>query len=41
MLILSLSTIKFHVSSILSKLGATARTASVRLALHHKLVADC
>jgi NarL family two-component system response regulator LiaR len=36
-LVLSLSTVKFHVSSILSKLQATSRTEAVTLALKHKL----
>lgn len=34
----SQSTIKFHVSSILSKLGAAGRTEAVAVALHHHLV---
>ena len=34
----SQSTIKFHVSSILSKLGAAGRTEAVAVALHHRLV---
>lgn len=37
-LILSISTIKFHVSSILSKFGATNRAEAVVLALQHHLV---
>jgi NarL family two-component system response regulator LiaR len=37
-LIVSRSTVKFHVSSILSKLGADSRTEAVALALQHKLV---
>jgi NarL family two-component system response regulator LiaR len=37
-LTLSHSTIKFHVSSILSKLGASSRTEAVSLALQHRLV---
>ena len=37
-LTLSHSTIKFHVSSILSKLGAASRTEAVSLALQHRLV---
>jgi NarL family two-component system response regulator LiaR len=37
-LVVSRSTVKFHVSSILSKLGATSRTEAVSLALQHKLV---
>ena len=37
-LVVSRSTIKFHVSSILSKLGASTRTQAVTLALQNKLV---
>jgi two-component system, NarL family, response regulator LiaR len=37
-LVVSISTAKFHVSSILSKLGAATRTEAVALALQHKLV---
>lgn len=37
-LVISVSTSKFHVSSILSKLGATSRTEAVAIALQHKLV---
>lgn len=37
-LVVSRSTVKFHVSSILSKLGAASRTEAVALALNHKLV---
>lgn len=37
-LIVSLSTVKFHVSSILSKLGAASRTEAVSIALHQDLV---
>lgn len=37
-LVLSRSTVKFHVSNILSKLGATSRTEAVALALQHHLV---
>jgi len=37
-LVISISTAKFHVSSILSKLGAATRTEAVALALQHKLV---
>jgi len=37
-LVVSVSTARFHVSSILSKLGATTRTEAVALALQHKLV---
>lgn len=39
-LVVSLSTVKFHVSSILSKLQAATRSEAVRLALQHKLVTD-
>lgn len=37
-LVVSESTVKFHVSNILSKLGATSRTEAVTLALRHHLV---
>jgi NarL family two-component system response regulator LiaR len=37
-LVVSRSTVKFHVSSILSKLGAETRTEAVSLALQHKLI---
>jgi NarL family two-component system response regulator LiaR len=37
-LIVSRSTVKFHVSNILSKLGVTSRTKAVALALRNKLV---
>lgn len=39
-LVVSLSTVKFHVSSILSKLQAATRSEAVRLALQHKLVPE-
>jgi NarL family two-component system response regulator LiaR len=37
-LIVSRSTVKFHVSNVLSKLGAASRTEAVSLALKHNLV---
>jgi NarL family two-component system response regulator LiaR len=37
-LVVSRSTVKFHVSSILSKLGVSSRTEGVALALQNKLV---
>ncbi len=37
-LTLSQSTVKYHVSSILAKLGAASRTEAVSLALQHRLV---
>ena len=37
-LIVSHSTVKFHVSNILSKLGVTSRTEAVAMALKHNLV---
>jgi NarL family two-component system response regulator LiaR len=37
-LMISRSTVKFHVSNVLSKLGASSRTEAVSLALQHNLV---
>lgn len=37
-LVLSRSTVKFHVSNVLSKLGASSRTEAVSVALQHDLV---
>ena len=37
-MVVSRSTIKFHVSNVLSKLGVTSRTEAVSLALKHNLV---
>ena len=37
-LVVSRSTVKFHVSSILSKLGASNRTEAVSIAVQHKLI---
>lgn len=37
-IIVSQSTVKFHVSNILSKLGVTGRTEAVALAVKHHLV---
>ena len=37
-LVISISTVKFHVSSILSKLGVTSRTEAVAVAYQNKLV---
>jgi NarL family two-component system response regulator LiaR len=39
-MIVSLSTVKFHVSNILQKLGATTRTEAVSLAVEKRLVAS-
>ena len=36
-LVMSRSTVKFHVSNILSKLGVASRTEAVSLALRHDL----
>jgi NarL family two-component system response regulator LiaR len=37
-LVVSRSTVKFHVSNILMKLGATTRTEAVAMAIHQKMV---
>jgi NarL family two-component system response regulator LiaR len=37
-LVVSRSTVKYHVSNVLSKLGASGRTEAVSLALQHDLV---
>lgn len=39
-LVVSRSTVKFHVSSILGKLGVQSRTEAVAYALQHRLVTD-
>ncbi|MBC8170892.1 MAG: response regulator transcription factor [Anaerolineae bacterium] len=39
-LIISSSTVKNHVSSILSKMGTTSRTQAVALAVEHRLLGD-
>jgi NarL family two-component system response regulator LiaR len=36
-LVIGRSTVKFHVSSILTELGASTRTEAVALALQHRL----
>jgi NarL family two-component system response regulator LiaR len=38
-LVISSSTVKNHVSSILSKMGTTSRTQAVALAVEHKILA--
>ena len=37
-LVVSLSTVKYHVSGVLSKLGVKSRTEAVALAVQHNLV---
>ncbi len=37
-LVISLSTVKTHVSSVISKLGAASRTEAATLAVRHRLV---
>jgi NarL family two-component system response regulator LiaR len=37
-LVVSRSTIKYHVSNVLSKLGVASRTEAVSLALKHDLI---
>jgi NarL family two-component system response regulator LiaR len=39
-LVVSISTVKYHVSGILSKLGAANRAEAVAMALQHRLVAS-
>jgi NarL family two-component system response regulator LiaR len=39
-LVISSSTVKNHVSSILAKLGTTSRTQAVALAVEHRIVSD-
>jgi NarL family two-component system response regulator LiaR len=39
-LVLSRSTVNFHVSNVLDKLDVTSRTAAVRIALRHRLVPE-
>ena len=39
-LMISVATVKFHVRSILSKLGVTSRTVAVTLAWQQKLVSQ-
>ena len=36
---LSLSTVKFHVSNVIAKLGAASRTEATAVALQHGLIA--
>ena len=39
-LVVSRSTVKFHVSNILSKLGVAGRTQAVALSFQHNLTTD-